>query len=341
MGGPANRTPVPTDRLAIGFHLRLLEVGRNSMQGLSIGQHHPTRHPERIDIPDFNQRHVQRHVGLRVRGLEVAVHGPGPVEQCTEGLAARPQRNGESHRAPQGEPPSDPVSETEDPVFLDAHASRPLHVGRHGREVGPSLFSQLLPEPGHRSLGIGHGLLRRERLGDDDDQRRTGFATLQSLIQVEWIHIAHESNIERSALLGPQRSERFMHHHWPEVGPPDSDVDDMGEATAGYGGVLALPDLIREVESGLPRRQHVVHHGLAVHGKGVFRSAAQGHVQHGAALSLVDRLAAELSVPGSLPIGRLSQLAKAIPGRPIDQLLGEVEPPPESIGGQDPSVHSA
>ena len=55
-GWPANRTPVPTDRLAIGLHLRLLEVGRNSMKGLSVRQHHPARQPKRIDIPDFNER---------------------------------------------------------------------------------------------------------------------------------------------------------------------------------------------------------------------------------------------------------------------------------------------
>ena len=88
MGGPANRTSVPTHRFAIGFHLRLLEVGGHAMQGLSIGQHHPALHPERIHIPDFNQRQVQRHIGLRVRGLEVAIHGPGPVEQSAEGFAA-------------------------------------------------------------------------------------------------------------------------------------------------------------------------------------------------------------------------------------------------------------
>ena len=158
---------------------------------------------------------------------------------------------------------------------------------------------------------------------------------------MERIHIAHEADIKRGPFFRPQRSEGLVDHDRPKVGPPDANVDDVGEATAGHGGVPALPDRIREVEHGLPRGQHVLHHGLAIHGKGVFRLAAQGHVQYGAALGFVDRVASELSVPGSFPIGRLGQLAKAIPGRPVDQLLREIEPPPEPIGRQNPSVHPA
>ena len=207
--------------------------------------------------------------------------------------------------------------------------------------MGSCLVSQLSPKPGQRPLGIGHGLLRRERLGDDDDERRTSFAALQGLIQMERVHIAHEADIERSPFLGPHRCKGFVDHDRPEVGPPDANVDDVGEATAGHRGVSAFPDRIREVENSLPGGQHVLHHGLAVHDKGVFRSAAQGHVQYGTAFGLVDRVASELGVPGSFPLGRLGQLAKAIPGRPVDQLLREVEPPPKPIGRQDPSVHPA
>src|SRR5262245_30144836 len=111
--------------------------------------------------------------------------------------------------------------------------------------------------------------------------------------EVGAIDVGHEA--ERHGPLAVML-EGLIGHHWPEVGTPDTDVDDVANTLAGVALPCTAADLIGEVS-------HLVEHGVdlghdvfAVDDDGGPSRRAQGHMQDGAALRTVDLLTPEHSV---------------------------------------------
>jgi hypothetical protein len=82
-------------------------------------------------------------------------------------------------------------------------------------------------------------------------------------------------------------------HDDAEVRAADADVDDVGEALPAMTGEATLVHARDELADLRELRAHLGHHVAPLDGHGVGRAIAQRHVQRGAALGEVDRLAGE------------------------------------------------
>ncbi len=124
--------------------------------------------------------------------------------------------------------------------------------------------------------------------------------------------------------------ERLGHHHRPEVGTADADVDNVLHGLAGVALPLARAHLVRE-------RLHVVENALDIADALLLdvpatlrhRRVAESNVKHGAALGGVDVLALEHLVAELLNVGLTGEAKEGAENLVIDKVLGVVE---ENVG---------
>ena len=176
--GPLHWLSITPNCLAIGLHFRLLQIGRQPAQCLSVGKDHPTGVAEHIGVPQLDQGQMQGNVLVSPGLREMPVHCPGSSQQGAERLRTGAKRDGQPHWAPEGKTPPNPVAKAKHAVFGNAHCGGALHIGRNRCQVVSSPVTQGLLEPGHGAACIGHGFLRRERLGNNDDQGAFGIQPL-------------------------------------------------------------------------------------------------------------------------------------------------------------------
>src|SRR5690348_12247264 len=62
------------DVLPVALHGQLLQVRREPLQILFVWQHRNRFCPEKVGVPDAQQRHQHREIALEWRGAEVLVH---------------------------------------------------------------------------------------------------------------------------------------------------------------------------------------------------------------------------------------------------------------------------
>ena len=74
--------------LAVALHRQLLQVGREALQVLLVGQHRDRLRAEEVVVPDAEQPHQHRQVALERRGAEVLVHLVEAGEHRAEVLRA-------------------------------------------------------------------------------------------------------------------------------------------------------------------------------------------------------------------------------------------------------------
>ena len=99
--------------LAVRFHVELLQVGRQPVQPLVVGEHRVGREAEDVAVPDADQPENHRHVLLERGGAEMVVHGAPAGEEPRE--VARPDRDHQRQpdRRPDRVAAADPVPEAE------------------------------------------------------------------------------------------------------------------------------------------------------------------------------------------------------------------------------------
>jgi len=74
--------------LAIAFHGELLQVSREALEVLLVGQHGDSLGVEEVVVPDGEQAHEHGQVLLEGRGAEVLVDGMEASEQLAEIVGA-------------------------------------------------------------------------------------------------------------------------------------------------------------------------------------------------------------------------------------------------------------
>ncbi len=62
----------------------------------------------------------------------------------------------------------------------------------------------MLDEPGTRSFRIGHGFLRGEGLGGDDEEGALGVDLEEAFVKVRTVHIRHEVHLDAAIAEGLQ-----------------------------------------------------------------------------------------------------------------------------------------
>ncbi len=80
----AHPAPAAVDAFAVGFHVGLLQIGRETVKVLFVGKHRVGLGAEKIVVPDAQERHDDRHVPLEGRIPEMVVHGVEALQERHE-----------------------------------------------------------------------------------------------------------------------------------------------------------------------------------------------------------------------------------------------------------------
>ena len=277
------------------------------MQQLRVGEHGVGVGTEEVGVPDVEQPHPERHVGLRRCGAEVLVHRVEPGEQLGEAL--RPDRHDERQpdRGVHRVAPTDPVPEAERVVGVDPEVGHLVECRGHGDEVlgdrGRLVGAgrQVLEEPGPAQAGVGERLEGAEGLAGDDEQRRLRVEVGQRLPGVGGVDVADEAARQPVLAVG---LERLVGHHGAEVGPADADVDDRLDPLARHAGPLARPHAVGEGVHPVEHLVDVGHDVLAVDAQRRVGRQPERRVEHRAVLGDVDVLARQHGVapPGHVDL---------------------------------------
>ena len=161
--------------LAVALHRQLLQIGREALQVLLVGQHRDRLRAEEVVVPDAEQAHAAPAGSARTarcgsarpsRGSRRASRGSCPARSRASSRGRWPSPSSSGRRP-------NPRSRTcwrcrcrTSDTFVG--------VGRDGDEVlGDRLLvaAQAVQQPVARGVRVGHRLQRREGLRRDDEQR--------------------------------------------------------------------------------------------------------------------------------------------------------------------------
>ncbi len=148
-------SPVERDRLAVGLHRQLLQVGGEALEVLVVGQDRQRLGAEEVRVPDGEQAEQHGQVGVQRGGAEVLVHGVEAGEHLARSAPGR-WRSSWTGRWPS------PSSSARRPSPRSRTCSRcrcrsaatSCGVGRHGHEVAGhgGLVVQRGEQPGSRAM---------------------------------------------------------------------------------------------------------------------------------------------------------------------------------------------
>lgn len=171
-GRVIDRRAVERYRLAVRFHIELLQVGREARQALVIGQDRARGVAEHVAMVEAEQAEQNRNVLADRGGAEMFVYGMTAIEEAAEILLADGDHQRQADRRPDRIAPADPIPETEDAGLVDAEGGHLVECGRDGSEVmADSGLAELAGNEGAGGRGIGHRLDGGEGLRGDDEER--------------------------------------------------------------------------------------------------------------------------------------------------------------------------
>ena len=178
-------------------------------------------------------------------------------------------------------------------------------------------------------VGVGHRLLGGEGLGGDDEEGLVGLDLAEGLGHVRRVDVGDVEALDGA--LG-EGLEGLVGHGGAEVGAADADVDDVADGLAGGAAPLAGADAGGEVGHAVEDGVDVGVDVLPVDDEAGGLGGAEGGVEDGAVLGLVDMLAGEHPLDLGLEVGFLGELEEELEGGFVDEVLGVVERP---AGGGD------
>ena len=293
------------DALAVRLHLELLQVRREPVQTPVVRQHRERIEPEEVVVPDAEQAHQHGQVARERLRPEVLVHLVPTCEHEFELVHAQRERDRQPDRRPQRVAAADPVPHREARFRRDAESIHRRVIGRDRNEVmRDALLAQLADQPFARGVRVGERLLRRERLGADDEERGRRIDLLERIRELDAIDVRDAMQAD-AAVAKPR--ERLGRHDDAEIRPADADVDHVGETRAGEAQdaplVHAGDEFAHLVELGAHLRHHVA--TVCVHRS--IGAIAQRHVHGGAAFGVVDRVSRKQRRDARRQIASLSE----------------------------------
>ncbi len=309
------------------LHVELLEIGRETGEALVVGNDGLGGETPDIAVPNPDQGHQDRDIVRHRRVAEMLVHIMPAAQEILELVGPDRDRQTQADRRPHRIAPADPVPEAEDAIRADAEGGDPLKMGGHGGEmVRDGGLAQGRRDPGPRGRRIGHGLLGGEGLGRDDEQGARRVERGQRVGNVRAVDVGDEMGAQLGRSEGRKGAGR---HGRAEVGAADADIDHIGVKVAARAANGALAHVGREGGDfrpfGLDRRHDV----FAVDPHRLAREIAQGRVEGGAILGVVDFLPGEQGLsPLFQPCGagEIEQMAErgasqAVLGIIIEQIV--------------------
>ncbi len=317
-----HRIAVTVNVFTVGFHVALLEVGRETVHILVIRQNRFGFSTEEVVVPDTDQRQQHRQVFLSRGGGEVFVHRVRAREQLNKVVEAYGQDDGQTNCRPQGVTTANPVPELKHIGSINTELANRFTVGRQRCKV----FGYVLvvasgrQEPVARAVGVGHGFLGGEGFGSDQEQRGFRVHFFQHFGNVRTIDVRHKVHIQVIFV----RTQRFSHHERAEVRAADTDVHDISNGFAGIAFPAAGDNRFREGFHLFQHRVHFRHHIFAVNDDWRIATVAQRHVQYGTVFSAVDFLTGEHGLDSTGQIGFFCQILQFSQRFFSDAVFGEI-----------------
>ena len=119
--------------------------------------------------------------------------------------------------------------------------------------------------------------------------------------------------------------KRLVGHYRPEVGAPDTDIDDVANALTGMALPFAAPNPFGKVSHFVEHSVDLGHHVLAVHDDRRLSRRPQSDVQDGSIFRDVDLLAPEHGVDPGSQVAFFRQLPEEFEGFVRDAILRIIE----------------
>lgn len=326
---PNNRTRLVVDlvtslgdRLAVRFHVTLLEVVGKLVQVLVVRQQRLSLSAVKVVVPNANKGQDDRQVLLEGLLGKVQIHLVSTEQKLLKVLVADHQADRQADGGPQRVTTTNPVPEGEHVLFRNTECGDGLGVGRKSDKVfGDVLLLARLQEPLLGALGVGDGLLSRECLGSDEEHGRLRVTLLQHLGKVGTIDVGDKVSMQVTLRV---RLERFGDHDRTQVTTTDANVDDGVDALAG----VPLP-FTRA--NGVGKLLHVVKDALDFIGtclldvELVIKDVAQSDVQDGTVFGGVDVFTGKHLATELFNTSLTSEVKKCLEDLIGDQIFREIE----------------
>ena len=331
-GGVGQLPAVAADPLAVALHGQLLQEVRQFAQAVIVGQHHVVAGAEEIAVPQLQQAHQRRHIGLQRAAMEMLVHGLGPRQELFEVLPAHGDRAAQPHGRPHGVAPAHPVPHGQAVGCRNPEVRGGLQVAGDGEEmpvqVGDTGAGVEHPVAGREA--VGKGLLGAEGFRADDKQGGAGIQFQQRILQVGGVHIGHVV----AADVAVEGAQGLADQAGAQVGTADADIDHIGDDRAGKAALLPVVEPLRPLAHLRAALAHLVELGI----QSVAAGCPQQGVQRGPVLGVVDLVAVEQGGDSRRQPRLFGQAQEPRQGRPAQQVFTEIQP---EAGGREGEVPGA
>ena len=175
-----HRGPIERYMLTVALHGQLLQIRREALQILLVGQHRDRLRAEKVGVPDPEHAHQHRQIALERRSAEMLVHLVEAVEHRLIIVRSYGQHGRKA----------------------DAKLRDPLRIRRHRHEMfGDRLLvaTQRRLRPIARRVGVRHRFERGKRLRGNNEKRLRHVEPLHRLGEIGAIHVGNEA--ERHAAI--------------------------------------------------------------------------------------------------------------------------------------------
>ena len=318
---------VLVDALAVRLHIHLLEISGEARKILIVRKDAVALCSVAVMVENTKKRENDGHVALEAGRTEMAVHLVVALQKLLVVIAANGDHKRKTDRRGERVAAADPIPKAEHILDVDTEIGNFLRGGRNGDKVlcDSLLGAELLDEPCLSGLGVGHGLLGRERLRRDDKERLIGLHLTKRLGEMGRVDVGDEEELHIALRVGRKRE---ISHYGTEIAAADTDVDDVLDALAGKALPLSVADRVGEISHRSEHLPHAGHDVLAVDldlRLGIH--IAKCGMKNGAAFGGVDLLTREHLLDFGLEIGFLGELDKCFHHLAVDAVLGIVEEP--------------
>ena len=134
-GAVVDRMTLQIHGLAVAFHVALLQIVRQILEMLVIGQDGVGVGGEEVVVPDAEQRHDHRDIPVEGRGAEMLVDAMGALQHGLEAVHANGQGNRQADGGPDRVAAADPIPELEHIVRVNTEFRDLFRIGGDRHEM--------------------------------------------------------------------------------------------------------------------------------------------------------------------------------------------------------------
>ncbi len=242
-GGVVHGLAEAVDGLAVGFHVGLLQVCRETGKSLRVGQDRRALVSQDVSLVHPDERVEHRGVFQRARACRDAVGLGGAFQEPREDLGAESQRQHRAAHCRGGRIAPADVVVHEERLEVTAVLGEGRGLARDRDHVVGRVQARLDQRVFHERL-VGQRLERGAGLGDEDEKRVGHVDGAQHVYRVVGVDVADEAGFHFLSAFGAGPVlERQVHGARSQVASADANLHDGCEGLAGGVGHLAAVHL--------------------------------------------------------------------------------------------------